>query len=182
VTLKNGDRFTIYDAMEASGAFTSNPANANSRDAQGRSIYAGPVKFPMMLYHPRGEERVSVPGTKERTSWGTVETFGEQWEIISREVTSEAELAEALAEGWHKHPATATKAANETWRKELGLKPLPVPAISAGSRIADLEEQNKRLTEMLEEAKAAQAELDGAEGAFVPPAKAGSAVARAGLV
>jgi len=182
MTLKNGDRFTVYDAMEASGYFSKNPANPNSRDSEGRSLYQGPVKFPMMLYHPRGEERVSVPGTKERTPYGTVEMFGEQWEIISREVTTEAELSEALAEGWHKHPAMAIKVANETWRKEQGLRPMPVPPISAGSRIADLEEQNKRLTEMLEEAKRTQQELEGDAGGFVPPSKANSAVAKAGLV
>ena len=181
MTLKNGDRFTVYDAMEASGYFTSNPANPGARTKDGAPLYKGPVKYPMMLYHPRGEERVSVPGTKERTQYGTVETFGEQWEIVSREVNSDAELGEALAEGWHKHPAMAIKAANETWRKERNLTPLPVPAISAGSRIADLEEQNKRLTELLEEAKRVQAEL-GDDDAFVPPSKASSNVAKAGLV
>src|SRR5271166_1246523 len=149
MTLKNGDRFTVYDAMEASGYFSKNPANIGARDADGRSLYGGPVKFPMMLYHPQGEERVLVPGTKERTSYGTVETFGEQWEIISKVVTTEAELSEALAEGWHKHPAMAIKVANETWRKERGLTPLPVPPISAGSLIADLEEKNRLLTEAL---------------------------------
>ena len=179
MTLKNGDRFTVYDAMDASGYFSKNPANANSRDESGRQLYAGPVKFPMMLYHPLGEERVSVPGTRERTTYGTVEVFGEQWELVTREVTSDAELGEAIAEGWHKHPAMAIKAANETWRRERGLTPLPVPAISAGSRISDLEEQNRRLTEMLEEAKSAQAALAGGDGAFVPSQ---GAAARAGLV
>src|SRR5260370_41570595 len=114
----------------------------------------------MMLYHPRGEERVSVPGTMEKTSYGTVEKFNEQWEIISLEVGSEKELSEALAEGWHKHPAFAIKMANETWRKDQGLTPLPVPPISAQSRISDLEEQNKRLTELLEEAKRNKQEIE----------------------
>ena len=182
MTLKNGDRFTVYDAMEASGAFSTNPANANARDATGRSLYAGPVKFPMVLYHPKGEERVSVPGTRERSSYGTVETFGEQWELLSREVTSEAELGEALAEGWHKHPAMAIKAANESWRKEQGLRPMPVPPISAGSLIADLEERNRLLTEALEEAKRTQAALDGDAAPFMPPPKGTSNVAKAGLV
>ena len=182
MTLKNGDRFTVYDAMEAAGYFSTNPANPNSRNKDGQALYQGPVKFPMMLYHPRGEERVSVPGTKERTPYGTVEMFGEQWEIISQVVSNEAELAEAVAEGWHKHPAMAIKVANETWRKERGLAPMPVPPISAGSRIADLEEQNKRLTEMLEEAKRTQAELDEGNVAFVPPSKSASNVAKAGLV
>jgi hypothetical protein len=182
MTLKNGDRFTVYDAMEASGYFSRNPANAGARDADGRSLYAGPVKFPMMLYHPRGEERVLVPGTKERTTYGTVETFGEQWEIISQVVTTEVALAEALAEGWHKHPAMAIKVANETWRKERGLAPMPVPPISAGTRIADLEEQNRLLTEALEEAKRVQAALDDDAKPFVPTSRAGSAVAKAGLI
>lgn len=181
MALKNGDRFTVYDAMENAGWFTSNPANLGSRDKDGRPLYAGPVKFPMMLYHPRGEERVSVPGTMEKTSWGTVEKFGEQWELISREVKSDAELADALAEGWHKHPAHAIRAGNETWRKEMGLKPFPVPAISAGNRIADLEEQNKRLVEMLEDAKR-ERELAESDTGFVPTSRADSAVAKAGLV
>jgi len=182
MTLKNGDRFTIYDAMEASGYFSQNPANPNSRNKDGQPLYAGPVKFPMMLYHPRGEERVSVPGTKERTPYGTVEMFGEQWEIISRVVANDAELADAVAEGWHKHPAMAIKAANETWRKEQGLRPLPVPPVSAGSLISELEEKNRVLTEMLEEAKRNQSALDDTEARFVPPSKAASAVAKAGLV
>lgn len=182
MTLKNGDRFTIYDAMEASGYFSSNPANAGARSKDGAALYAGPVKFPMALYHPRGEERVLSPGTKERTPYGTVETFGEEWEIIPRVVTTEAELRDAIAEGWHKHPAPAIKAANETWRKERGLTPLAVPAISAGTRIADLEEQVRKLTDILEEGKRAQAELHDGDGAFTPPAKGTSEASRAGLV
>ena len=191
MSLKNGDRFTVYDAMEASGYFSTNPANAGARNKDGRAIYAGPVKFPMMLYHPRGEERISVPGTRERTSYGTVETFGEQWEIITQEVDSEAALAEALAEGWHKHPAMAIKTANETWRKERGLAPMPVPAISAGTRIADLEEENKRLTDLIAQAKRDREALGDGEdesdsdtrrATFVPPSKGASNVAKAGLV
>jgi hypothetical protein len=182
MTLKNGDRFTVYDAMEASGYFSTNPANPNSRNKDGQNLYIGPVKFPMMLYHPKGEERVSVPGTKERTPYGTVELFGEEREIISREVRTEAELVEAIAEGWHKHPALAIRAANETWRKERGLALKLVPPISAGSLIADLEERNRQLTELLEEAKRNQAELDETSVAFVPPSKASSNVAKAGLV
>jgi hypothetical protein len=182
MTLKNGDRFTVYDAMEAADYFSANPANSNSRNKDGQALYTGPVKFPMMLYHPRGEERVLVPGTKERTPYGTVEIFGEQWEIISKVVANETELADAIAEGWHKHPAHAIKAANETWRKEQGLRPLPVPAVSAGSLISELEEKNRVLTEMLEEAKRNQSTLDETEARFVPPSKAASAVAKAGLV
>ena len=182
MSLKNGDRFTVYDAMEASGYFATNPANIGARDKDGRPLYTGPVKFPMMLYHPRGEERVGVPGTMERTAYGTVEKFGEQMELITREVTSEKELYDAIAEGWHKHPAVAITTANETWRKEQGLRPLLVPAISAGSRITDLEEQNKRLTELLEEAKRADEALASTAAPFVPVGKSASAVAKAGLV
>lgn len=181
MVLKNGDKFTIYDAMEASGYFSSNSANPGARDPSGKSLYAGPVKFPMVLYHPLGEERVSVPGTMERTPYGTVEKFGEQWEILTREVANDRDLAEALAEGWHKHPAMAIKSANETWRRERGLTPLAVPPVSAGSLISDLEERNRELTRLLEEAKATQAALDSDAAAFVPrPGE--SSVAKAGLV
>ena len=183
MTLKNGDKFTIYDAMEASGYFVKNPANAGARDENGKSLYAGPVKFPMMVYHPQGEERVAVPGTMERTAYGTVELFGEQRELVSKEIASEKELSDALAEGWHKHPAMAIRAGNESWRKEQGLRPVAVPAISAGSLIADLEEKNRRLTELLEEAKRNEEELGATTAAkFVPVSKGASAVAKAGLV
>ena len=182
MTLKNGDRFTVYDAMEASGMFSTNPANVNSRDKDGRVLYKGPVKFPMLLYHPRGEEKILVHGvTSPAYPGGPPEKFGEQWEIVSREVTSQGELDEALAEGWHRHPAHAIKVANETWRKEMGLKPLPVPPISAASRISDLEEENRRLTEMLTQAKKdAGVEDDG--GGFVPPDPNNSPTKQAGLV
>lgn len=183
MTLKNGDRFTVYDAMEAAGAFSTNPANIGSRTEDGRPLYTGPVKFPMLVYHPQGFERVLVPGTMERTSYGTVEKFGELMELISKEVSSEEELAEALAEGWHKHPAGAIRKGNETWRKEQGLKPVPVPPISASSRIADLEEQNRRLTEMLEQAKKDQEDAGTGVNFFgASPSKSASAVSKAGLV
>ena len=178
MSLKNGDRFTVYDAMDAAGYFATNPANANARDKDGRGLYKGPVKFPMMLYHPQGELRVSVQGTRERTSWGTVEMFGEQTELISREVRSEEELTEALDEGWHKHPAKAIRAANESWRKERGLPALAVPAISAGSLIADQEAEIRRLTELLEQNRKdkelleAEGSASGAGGGvFAPPSR-----------
>jgi len=175
MTLQSGQRYTVYDAMEASGYFSKNPANVNSRNDEGLPLYKGPVEFPMMLYHPQGHERVLVPGVKERTSWGTVETFGEQWEIVSKQVNSKEELAEAIAEGWHRYPAMAIRAANETWRKERGLTPLPVPAISAQSHITELEEKNRKLTELLEEAKKQQEALG-------TSAATSSSVKNAGLV
>src|SRR5574340_1262403 len=42
-------RFSIYDAMEARGDFESNPANIDSRDSQGRSMYKK-AEYPRMLY------------------------------------------------------------------------------------------------------------------------------------
>lgn len=181
--LKSGSKFTVYDAMEAAGIFSSNPANAAAVSEDGQSLYSGPVKFPMTLYHPRGEEYVLSPGTRERTAWGTVEVYNEQYALKTKDVGSEEELSEALAEGWHKHPSQAIRVANETWRKEAGLAPLPVPPQSAASRITDLEEENRRLAALIEEAKAAKREDEEAlEGLPFAPSKVAGAAAKHGLV
>ena len=134
-----GRVFTIFDVMEDKGVFRANSANPNAVDREGRPLYAGPVQFPMMVYHPKGEEEILVPGVAEMTPFGP-KMVGEQRGIIYRIVGNAQELREATAEGWHDHPAKAIAAANAL-RVERGEAPLPVPPISAASTISGLEKQ-----------------------------------------
>jgi len=114
---RNNKRFTIYDMMEARGEFDSNPANVNSRDAQGLPIYKKQL-FPKMLYHPQGEERITRPADAISTPFGP-KLVGEQRELISRIVGSEEELAEWLEKGWHETPRQALRAAAKAEGKTL---------------------------------------------------------------
>jgi hypothetical protein len=90
--------FTIYDVMEANGVFSDNPANADA------ATYAGPQQYPRMLYHPKGEEKVTNQGEVLVTAFGP-KMVNVQKELISKIVNNKAEEDEALAQGWHKHPA-----------------------------------------------------------------------------
>lgn len=146
-------RFTIYDAMENAGVFASNPANAGSRDNDGNSIYAGPVEFPKMLYHPLGEEKIIVPAEMVLRA-GQYIPVGEQKELIYKNVNSQAELDEAIAEGWWDHPAKAVKAridaliaeSNFT-EKETKALLAKIPKLAPSvNRIAELEAEIARLT------------------------------------
>jgi hypothetical protein len=121
------NRFTIFDALEASGAFASNPANAGSRDADGNALYVGPVEFPKMFYHPEGKTRITVQAEIITTPLGP-KAVGEQREIISKVAANAAEAKRLLAEGWHDHPAKAMEAA--------GLEP---PPMGSDQTIARLE-------------------------------------------
>ncbi len=135
-------RFTIYDAMEDKGVFEANPANVDSRDHEGASLYRGPVAYPKMLYHPEGEMRISVPGTVESTPWGPKE-FGEQRELITRTVNSKAEEDAFIKQGWHTHPAKALVASGAL-----------SPPVSSDERVLDLEAQMEKMKAELAEAKA----------------------------
>lgn len=107
---RRNKRFTIYDMMEEKGVFEANPANPDSRDVNGMSIYKK-AEFPLMLYHPDGARRVMVPGEIIATPMGP-RKVGEQTALINKTVNSEAELEAALAEGWHRSPHDALRAAN----------------------------------------------------------------------
>lgn len=104
-----GHRFTIYDKMEADGAFSENPANSYARGVNGENLYSGPQPFPQMLYHPKGEMYVTVPGEIMSTPLGA-HRVGEQRALVNKTVSNEAELKKALAEGWHDHPSKAHRA------------------------------------------------------------------------
>lgn len=146
-----GKRFSIYDAMEDAGYFAVNPANRESRDTEGQPLYKGPVEFPKMLYHPLGEEIITVPATAENTPFGP-RMLGEQRELISKIVNDEREETTLLAEGWHPHPAGAITAYNERAKIE-GLPLKAVPAISSEGRERDLRHQIDALNAELERTK-----------------------------
>ncbi len=147
------NRFTIYDAMEKAGIFDSNPANNYSRDpTDGHSLYTGPVPYPKMLYHPLGEEKVTVPGEILSTAFGP-KLVGEQRELIWQIVNNEAEDVAAAAAGWHDHPSKAIRARIEKLietsqfsEAETAKLLKSIPTMSSDSRIKDLEAEIARLT------------------------------------
>lgn len=151
---KQSRRFSIYDMLEENGVFDSNPANLSSVDKDGQSLYKGPVEYPKMLYHPEGEERISVPAQAEITPFGP-QMLGEQKELVCREVGSKVEERELRDAGWHDHPAKAIAAGNKV-REARGEKLRIVPAISTTSLVTSLEAQ---LAEMKLKLEQAQAEL-----------------------
>lgn len=106
------NRFTIYDALDAKGFFDSNPANAGSRNHEGQALYAGPVEYPKMVYHPLGLERIVVPAEVITTPYGPKEV-GEQRELICQVVNNPEEEAKMVNAGWHLHPAAAIQAAGK---------------------------------------------------------------------
>ena len=174
---KQSRRFSIYDMLEENGVFDSNPANIGSVDKDGASLYRGPVEYPKMLYHPEGAERVIVPAQAETTPFGP-QMLGEQRELVYREVASKSEEREALAAGWHDHPAKAIAAGNKV-REAKGLAPRAVPAISTMSLVKSLEEQLADMQRQLGEAQealkvSAEREILSGDGetAATPPAPA----------
>lgn len=142
------NRFTVYDMMEAKGAFASNPANSDAQGPNGEVLYKGPVEFPKMLYHPDGDEKITVPAEVISTPFGP-QKVGEQREIISQIVADAESEAKLVAAGWHLHPAQAIQAAIDA-----GTRTGVAPPISSDARIKFLEDQ----------LAASQRELDKARG------------------
>lgn len=137
------NRFTVYDMLEAKGAFESNPANIDSRDNEGAMLYKGPIPYPKMMYHPEGKRRITAPGEIIVTPMGPKEV-GVQTEIINRTVQNEADELALREQGWHDHPAKAMIAAGED-----------APSLGDSHKIADLEAQIRSL--MAEKADLARA-------------------------
>jgi len=126
-------RFTIYDMMEAKGLFEINPANTDSRDSDGNPLYKGPVEYPKMFYHPKGEERIVTPAEVIVTPLGP-KMVNEHREIITQVAANAAEEEALRADGWWDHPAKAIAAGG-------GI----APAVSSDTRIRDLEAQIAKL-------------------------------------
>lgn len=148
-------RFTIYDAMEQSGIFASNPANPGARDNDGNPLYVGPVTYPKMLYHPAGLERIVVPAEIVMTPLGARE-YNEQKQLIDKTVHNRDEHDAALAEGWHEHPAKAIEAriralieSSELTDSEEAVLLAKIPKLSpSANRVAELEAEIARLNKL----------------------------------
>jgi len=110
--------YSIYHSMEDRGVFEKNPANVQSVDNDGNSLYRGPVEYPKMLYHPRGETQtifqgVMVVDVKSGQPIlgpdGLPRFTGTQVGIKNRIVQNAEEEAELLAQGWHHTEAQARR-------------------------------------------------------------------------
>jgi hypothetical protein len=99
-------RLTIYDMMDAKGYFATNPANPGSRDSEGKMLYAGPVEYPKMFYHPNGETKLVDRGTLRATLVGP-EKINTRLELVSQIAHGPEEEAELRAAGWHDTPGKA---------------------------------------------------------------------------
>lgn len=122
-------RYSVYDHMDRKGVFATNPANPDSRDSQGQSLYKGPVGFPKMLYHPKGEEKEISPAHLEFDR-GREFTIPAKYEMITRIVETPADAKKLLASGWWDHPAKAIEAGNRV-RAAAGLPLRPVPEMNS---------------------------------------------------
>lgn len=153
-------RFTQYDLMDAAGIFAANPANADAmQDGEGNSIYKGPIQYPRMMYHPRGEERILVEGQFVTDGEGNPLlrngepiVRGQQKELIWETVTNEEEEAALRAKGWYDHPADSIAAANDPKR----------PAPPKGAQ-AVIDQKDRRIAEL-------EAKLRASEPAPIKPA------------
>jgi hypothetical protein len=123
--------------MEAKGLFDQNAANSSS------PMYAGPVEYPKMYYHPKGLKRVIQKAEFLQTPVGP-QKVGEQFELISRIAKSQEEEDRLVRAGWHDHPAKAIAASGEN-----------APPMTAHGRIADLERQMQILQNQLAAARSA---------------------------
>lgn len=141
-------RFSIYDVMEGRGDFAKNPANASAVDSvTGISVYTR-LKFPKMVYHPRGEERVVRKGEPLATPMGVV-MVGEQRELINKIIRDEKELNLAVKEGWHLSPTAAMKKAAELRGETLDRAESPLEAESLAKQ-DEISQLRKQLAEMEE--------------------------------
>jgi hypothetical protein len=142
--------YTVYHSLEKNGAFADNRANATSVDpVSGESLYEGPVPYPKMFYHPKGEEEVVRPASEEQVSPGRYVTIPARMAMITKIVQNEEEANALRAEGWHDNPADAVFA-------RTGKRPPEAPQVLAvrrakaqeeeyQARIAELEAENAKL-------------------------------------
>jgi hypothetical protein len=137
--------FSVYHAMEERGVFEQNTANAGAVNNDGLSIYEGPVKYPMMLYHPKGESVCITQGIMivNREGQPMVDEFGKPkyagavWGVKHQVVNSEQEEADLVGKGWHHTEAEALRANPETVHRAPPKTELEL----SKERIAELEKQ-----------------------------------------
>lgn len=155
--------FTIYDKMEQDGVFEANPANIDSRGPHGEQIYKK-QDFPKMVYHPRGEFRITNPGEWIGTVMGP-KLVGSQSELISKTVNDAEELAEARAEGWHLTPS-ASVAAGPGGVPDMGkLQSQASAVVPAGADASvALATANRKMEEMLAQMASMQGMIEKLQG------------------
>ncbi len=143
------NRLTKYDILEATGFFASNKANISSMDKDGVSLYEGPVEYPKMLYHPKGEEREIESSRIEPSPIGP-QVIPAKNELIYQIVKSREEEEELRSAGWWDHPADAIEAWNAEHPAE---KARVVPPKSADTRVKQLEAELERLRKLVPQGK-----------------------------
>lgn len=150
---QNGQRFTIYDALESAGVFSANPANAGARKPDGTSLYKGPVEYPKMMYFP--QQVVIVPASAEVGSLAgqySGMSLNEQKALKNRIVNDVEEEEQAISEGWVHTPIEAIEGLNEK-RKVKGLELISVPPVSSAIRVTQLGVEKDKITRELADAQ-----------------------------
>lgn len=140
--------YSIYHSMEDRGLFETNKANAQAVNNDGLSIYEGPVQYPKMLYHPKGEMRCVTQGilVTDRDNrpvfdeTGKPKYAGAVYEVKNIVVDSAEQEEEMVKQGWHYTEAQALRANPETFHRA----PPKTKAEEQDEKIAELE---KRLEE-----------------------------------
>lgn len=155
------NRHTIYDKMEHDGVFDLNAANSYARDNNGISTYKGPVEYPKMMYHPKGDMKISRPAEAIATPFGP-KLVGEEKQLINKTVFNREEEVAALAEGWHSRPRDAIKTRAEITGEEIA----PIHETLAESEMDKMRKEMEAL-----QVRNAELEIAAAKGRDAPPAK-----------
>lgn len=137
--------YSIYHSMEDRGLFETNKANAQAVNNDGLSIYEGPVQYPKMLYHPKGEMRCVTQGimVTDRDNrpvfdeTGKPKYAGAVYEVKNIVVDSAEQEEEMVNQGWHYTEAQALRANPETFHKA----PPKTKAEEQEEKIKELEKQ-----------------------------------------
>ena len=137
--------YSVYHLMDDKGVFEMNPANAQAVSNDGLSIYAGPVEYPKMLYHPKGEMEKIVQGIMRTDRDGNpvldrngeVQYTGTVWGVKHRIVQGETEEQELRDAGWWTTEAEARRQSSDP--KILASAPPETRAERDAKRILELE-------------------------------------------
>jgi hypothetical protein len=123
--------------MDQSGVFERNRANPGAKDETGVLLYAGPVEYPKMMYHPEGKSRVLVPEAEYSTPFGPKKVAA-QTEVIWELANSPEEEERLRKEGWHDTPAKAIVAGGGV-----------APPMGPVEQVRDLKTENEQLKRQL---------------------------------
>lgn len=143
--------YSVYHAMEDRGVFETNKANAQAVNNDGLSIYEGPVQYPKMLYHPKGEmvcitQGIMITDRDNRPVFdelGRPRYAGAVWGMKNMTVESEEQEAEFREKGWHLTEADAMRNNPELASKAPPKTQLEIQAEKIKELERRLEEQAK---------------------------------------